>query len=401
MRAIKRCSVVLLILAGLLASASGRASAQLPDQAYVSGVVGHAQTYSLSCEARSASDWAGYWGVYVDETDFLNRLPRSDNPDAGFVGNPNDAWGSIPPNSYGVHAGPVAELLRSYGLDAHAGLGLGWDEVRAEIAAGRPVIVWVIGSIWSGESSKYKTQDGQKVTVAHNEHTMIVIGYDPNSVQLVDALTGYTVTHPLDNFLASWGVLGNMAIIGNGSSQESGADTQSANTGGSTNGDSYIVQHGDTLNKVAARFDLYWPDLAAWNGISYPYLIYPGQTLLLSEEGQAGQPQAETTPEPQTYTVERGDYLQSVAQGLGADWIELAQLNHIAPPFSLVAGDSLQIPDGKKIQTPDVPEIYTAARSESLVAIAEYYGLDWFILSGANNISFPYMLTPGQTIQFK
>jgi uncharacterized protein YvpB len=121
---------------------------------------GVAQSLSLSCEARSAVDWADFWGVSIRERKFLSKLPRSDNPDTGFVGNPSDAWGQIPPHSYGVHAEPVAALLRDYGLQAEARRGMQWDELRSEIAAGRPVIVWVIGQVWRGTPVKYTASDG-------------------------------------------------------------------------------------------------------------------------------------------------------------------------------------------------------------------------------------------------
>jgi len=154
----KKVAVVLIVTLAVIAMArtAQAQESEIPDQAYVSGVAGHAQQYSLSCESRSAADWAAYWGIKIDETEFLNRLPRSDNPDEGFVGYPNDPWGYIPPASYGVHADPVAATLRAYGLDAHAGTGLSWDEVRGEVAAGRPVIVWVIGQIWAGTAREYE-----------------------------------------------------------------------------------------------------------------------------------------------------------------------------------------------------------------------------------------------------
>ena len=122
----------------------------LPDSAYISGVNGHAQKHSLSCEARSAADLATFWGIRIGENEFLEALPRSDNPENGFVGNPNDAWGNIPPHGYGVHAGPVADTLRHYGLQARRYNNLSWDDLRAEINAGHPVIVWVIGQCGVG-----------------------------------------------------------------------------------------------------------------------------------------------------------------------------------------------------------------------------------------------------------
>lgn len=376
------------------ASVAGRAQAQIPEQAYISGVAGHAQAYSLSCEARSAADWSAYWGVSINESEFLNSLPRSDNPNEGFVGDPNDPWGYIPPSSYGVHAEPIAGLLREYGLDAHASMGLGWTELQAEVAAGRPVIVWVIGSIWSGTPKDFETEDGEIVTVANNEHTMILIGYDETRVHLVDALTGYTVTHSLENFLNSWAVLGNMAVTGEGSGTN-------PNEGTNNNGEGYIVQPGDTLNKVAARFDLDWPDLAAWNNISFPYLIYPGQVLSLSGEEPQGEPEEPAQNEPQVYRVKLGDHLVEIARRLRVGWVPLARLNGLAPPFNLERGMKLTIPEtGAQVSAPAAPDTYTATRYESLVGVARFYGLDWITLAGQNNISYPYILNPGQTIEF-
>lgn len=190
------------------------ASASLPKQAYIKGVVGHKQSYSLSCESRSAVDWAAYWGKKISEKKFLLKLPRSDNPDLGFVGSPDDPWGNIPPASYGVHAKPVADLLKQYGFETESQNHFTWQELQAEIASGRPVIVWVIGQMWSGKPVKIKLKSGKFVTVAKNEHTMIVIGYDSKLVYVVDAYSGKTQAYSKSVFFKSWSVLGNMAITG-------------------------------------------------------------------------------------------------------------------------------------------------------------------------------------------
>ncbi|MEX2142964.1 MAG: LysM peptidoglycan-binding domain-containing protein [Anaerolineales bacterium] len=393
----KRILTILAIGLSFSAFSAVRAQAEIPNQAYISGVNGHAQTFSLSCESRSAADWAAYWGVSINESVFIDQLPRSDNPNEGFVGNPNDPWGYIPPSSYGVHAEPVARLLRDYGLDAHAGIGLSWDEARNEVAAGRPVIVWIIGSIWSETPKEYETQGGQTVTVANNEHTMILIGYDESRVHLVDALTGYTVTHPLKNFLNSWAVLGNMAVVGEGSGETPGANTDQGDPNSA-----YTVQRGDTLNKVANRFGLAWPDLAAWNNISYPYLIYPGQTLLLNGEAQANPTEEPAPAEPRRYIVKKGDYLLKIARKLKMDWAVLARFNDLTPPFMLQLGDVLNLPEiDLELADLPVPDTYTAMRTERIVDIAHYFGLDWISLAGLNNLSSPYMIYPGQTIQLK
>ncbi|MGH2521579.1 MAG: C39 family peptidase [Anaerolineales bacterium] len=184
----------------------------IPAEAQVTGIGGRAQTLALSCEARSAADWAAYFGVAIDEIEFLNRLPFSDDPDAGFVGNVHGAWGNIPPDDYGVHAMPVAELLKQYGVKARARRGLVWDAVRAEVAAGQPVIAWVVGHVErGGERVLYTASNGHISYVARYEHTVIVIGYTEDSVTVLDGSRAYT--RSLDMFLESWLPLGNMAVV--------------------------------------------------------------------------------------------------------------------------------------------------------------------------------------------
>lgn len=183
---------------------------ELPDQASISGVVGHPQSLGLSCEARSAVDWAGFFGWNIGELEFLGGLPRTDNPETGFVGSPSGAWGQIPPGAYGVHAAPVAALLRAYGIPAEDHRGLSWEDLREEITAGKPVVVWVIGGIWQGYAVGYTPSDGATVRVAPFEHTVIVTGYSASSVSIVDNHLYYDV--PVDRFLSSWSVLGNQAV---------------------------------------------------------------------------------------------------------------------------------------------------------------------------------------------
>jgi uncharacterized protein YvpB len=281
----------------------------VPPEAHISGFRGYPQRFTLSCESRSAVDWAAYWGVEIREKKFLSILPRSDNPDTGFVGNPNDEWGNLPPRSYGVHAEPVAALLRQNGLQAQARRDLSWDDLRAEIAAGRPVIVWVVGQMWSGTPVRYKASDGQSTIVAHFEHTMILIGYDPSRVHVIDAFSGQTQTYPVKTFLKSWGTLGRMAVTGSGRAVATPTPAPSPtlapqSTDRLTNHtflpvvyrqpwtpalasqaesppQTYTVRRGDTLAGVARQLGLDWKKLATLNGISYPYVIYTGQVLRL------------------------------------------------------------------------------------------------------------------------
>jgi uncharacterized protein YvpB len=157
-------------------------------------------------------DWAAYFGFLISEIEFFNGLPASDGPDAGFVGSVYGAWGSLPPDAYGVHAGPVAALLRVYGVRAQALRAAAWDNLRAEIDAGRPVIAWVTGHVQDGQPQAYiSPTTGNVTTVARFEHTVIVTGYGEDTVTVLDGALTYTRTQA--QFLRSWAALGNMAIV--------------------------------------------------------------------------------------------------------------------------------------------------------------------------------------------
>jgi uncharacterized protein YvpB len=177
---------------------------------------GQDQQLKLDCESRSAVDWAKYFGSNIDEIDFLNHLPRSDDPDAGFVGNPNGNWGNIAPNDYGVHASPVANLLQDYGLTANSFKSLSWDDLRAELASGHPVIVWIIGdnfrNIVNGTPHYYTASStGNTTIVAPYEHTVILVGYDTSKVTVLNGARFMDVS--LTQFLDSWSVLDFMAVL--------------------------------------------------------------------------------------------------------------------------------------------------------------------------------------------
>ena len=182
-----------------------------PDSASVGSLFGYAQSYTLDCEARSAAALAAFFGLQFNHMSFQNSLPLSDNPETGYVGPYWGAQGRLPPEAYGVHAKPVARLLREFGLNARAQTGLDYTRLQQEIAAGRPVMVWVINHTYNGSAVSYTASDGETVLVAPFEHTVLVIAYTPDSVTLLDGEMIYT--RSVDQFLSSWSVLGYQAVL--------------------------------------------------------------------------------------------------------------------------------------------------------------------------------------------
>ena len=365
-RLVRILAFVILLTLTHFSSAQGDS---LPDSSYISGFSGHAQRYSLSCESRSAADLADFWGVSISESEFLEALPRADNPENGFVGDPNDAWGRIPPSGYGVHAGPVANTLREFGLEAEAHNNLTWDDLRGEIEAGHPVIVWVIGQMWGGKAIEYEAPDGSSSVVAAFEHTMILVGYSPESVQVVDAYTGQYQTYPLNTFLKSWAVLGNMAVFSSRDAPGNDAPATEAH------GETYTVQQGEYLVALADRFGTTWQELVDLNSIAYPYTIFPGQVLILPAE------EAEPTePPPPVTKVTLLVRLPMVFQNYAVQSAQSAA----SSPSNNISSDTVVIQHGV-----------------TLFGFAHKYGIDWHLLAKLNDLHPPYILLPGQLIRLK
>ena len=186
-------------------------STSIPSSNYIWDIWGHRQYFGLGCEASAVVDWADYLGVTVSEFTFQVRLPFSDNPDLGFVGSVDGPWGQVPPYAYGVHAAPVAKVLREhYGMNAAGEKGLTIEDLQRELASGQPVIAWVIGNCVGGIPYEYIDKEGTPVIVAAYEHVVILTGYDEDSIRYMNNGKFYDI--PYENFANTWGVLGNMAL---------------------------------------------------------------------------------------------------------------------------------------------------------------------------------------------
>ena len=182
-----------------------------PPSAYISGVYGSPQLFTLDCESQAAVDWARFFGVQINEMDFIDQIPVSDDPEQGFVGNINGSMGQVPPDDYGVYPGPVATILQSYGLNATAVKGWDIKALKNEIAAGRPVIVWIVNLPFSVSPREYTASNGNTTIVAPFQHTWIVTGYNATSFTVVDSEWTYNVL--TQTFIERWNALENRAVV--------------------------------------------------------------------------------------------------------------------------------------------------------------------------------------------
>src|SRR5437763_10528300 len=83
------------------------------------------------------------------------------------------------------------------------------------------------------------------------------------------------------------GILG-MLFLGNTLGMNIfGASAKSACSSGDH---TYIVMNGDTLGDIATRFNTTWPQLASYNHITDPNLIYINQSICIPAKAQKGPP---------------------------------------------------------------------------------------------------------------
>jgi murein DD-endopeptidase MepM/ murein hydrolase activator NlpD len=96
----------------------------------------------------------------------------------------------------------------------------------------------------------------------------------------------------------------------------------------------YVVsaEPGESLDALAARFDLPPEAIIQANHLRPPYRLEPHQALVI--------------PPPATYRVHEGDTVQEIATLLGVDENALAQENGLSEPYHMHVGQILRVPGG-------------------------------------------------------
>lgn len=96
----------------------------------------------------------------------------------------------------------------------------------------------------------------------------------------------------------------------------------------------YTVQRGDTLTSIGQRFGVSVADLARWNGIANPNLIYPGEKLRLSGA-------APHSASAIVHIVRAGENLTLIARNNGVSVNEVVGWNHLANPNVIFPGQHI------------------------------------------------------------
>ncbi|MBZ0287051.1 MAG: LysM peptidoglycan-binding domain-containing protein [Anaerolineae bacterium] len=108
----------------------------------------------------------------------------------------------------------------------------------------------------------------------------------------------------------------------------------------------YVVKTGDTLQTIARRYGTTWQAIAAANNLINANFIYAGQRLIIfGGGGTSGGPSTPPTqPSPGTYVVQAGDTLAIIAAKFGTTWQAIAAANNLANANNIYTGQRLTIP---------------------------------------------------------
>ena len=97
----------------------------------------------------------------------------------------------------------------------------------------------------------------------------------------------------------------------------------------------YIVKPGDTLSEIASMYGTTYQELARYNNIDNPNLIYPGQEIKIPSNGQSNN--------KVIYTVKPGDTLSEIAEEYETTYQHLADINNIEDPNLIYPGQKIVI----------------------------------------------------------
>jgi LysM repeat protein len=108
----------------------------------------------------------------------------------------------------------------------------------------------------------------------------------------------------------------------------------------------YVVKRGDTLSSIAARFRITPQALMQANGINNPNLVYVGQLLNIPRQQTVVQRPAPRPRGVvgRVYIVQPGDTMFAIAARFRRDVWDIARLNGILNLNHIYAGQALYIP---------------------------------------------------------
>ncbi|WP_088294103.1 C39 family peptidase [Bacillus mycoides] len=172
------------------------------------------------CEVTSLAMMLQYAGVSVDKMKLANEIKKVNFMEDGVRGNPNEGFvGNIytfSESGYGVYHGPLFQLAKKYLPNKAVDLtGKSIEEIYMSVKAGHPVVMITNATyapLDEEEFTTWETNSGD-VSITYNEHCVVLVGYDKESVYIRDPLDdSLDVKVPRGKFEQAWVQMGSQAI---------------------------------------------------------------------------------------------------------------------------------------------------------------------------------------------
>lgn len=159
---------------------------------------------------------------------------------------------------------------------------------------------------------------------------------------------------------------------------------------------SIIIRRGDTLTSLALEYNTTVRRLVELNNIANPNLIFAGQSLIVPSGETTVDSDGSSTSGQRIYIVQRGDTLNQIANEFGTTAIAIAKENNIRNINLIFVGQRLIIPTNRY----DLNHtIYKIQYGDTLYSISRRYGVSIATLVRLNRIQNPNLIFAGETLR--
>ncbi|MFN3978496.1 MAG: LysM peptidoglycan-binding domain-containing protein [Sulfurihydrogenibium azorense] len=173
----------------------------------------------------------------------------------------------------------------------------------------------------------------------------------------------------------------------------------------------YEVKKGDTLEKIAKKYNVSIEDIKKANNIKDEKKLREGMKLKIPVKTSKQEKKKKVEVVEETYTVKKGDTLETIAKKYGITVKEIMDYNNMKDE-KIFAGDELKIPlkgsekkkEEKKeeVTTPSIDyskcEVYTLKKGGTLKHVSKRTGVDVSILEKLNDIPSNQWLKAGTKV---
>lgn len=149
------------------------------------------------------------------------------------------------------------------------------------------------------------------------------------------------------------------------------------------------IRYGDTLSELAIEYNTTVERLVELNNIANPNLIYAGDTLIVP----TSDPSSNIT---QIYVVQYGDTLSEIAQEYGTTVATLASINNIQNVNLIYVGQIIKIPSSSYDMS---HRLYVVKRGDTLWGISRRFGVSIAKIVMLNRIANPNLIYPGNVLR--